>query len=36
MDPANGLPAAEVAKAYMLSVEGNATGRTIDARKVPS
>jgi NAD(P)-dependent dehydrogenase (short-subunit alcohol dehydrogenase family) len=36
MDPANGLPAAEVAKAYVHSVEGNATGRTIDARKVIS
>jgi NAD(P)-dependent dehydrogenase (short-subunit alcohol dehydrogenase family) len=36
MDPANGLPAAEVAKAYVLSVEGNTTGQTIDARKVHS
>jgi hypothetical protein len=28
MDPANGLAAAEVAKAYVQSVEGNATGQT--------
>jgi NAD(P)-dependent dehydrogenase (short-subunit alcohol dehydrogenase family) len=34
MDPANGLPAAEVAKAYVWSVEGDATGQVIDARKV--
>jgi len=34
MDPANGLPAAEVAKAYVRSVEGDATGLIIDARKV--
>jgi NAD(P)-dependent dehydrogenase (short-subunit alcohol dehydrogenase family) len=33
MDPKNGLPAAEVAKAYVRSVEGDATGQTIDARK---
>jgi NAD(P)-dependent dehydrogenase (short-subunit alcohol dehydrogenase family) len=33
MDPAQGLPAAEVAKAYVRSVEGDATGQTIDARK---
>jgi len=32
MDPANGLPAAEVAKAYVKSVEGDATGLIIDAR----
>ena len=36
MDPANGLPAADVAKAYARSVEGNATGQTIDARKALS
>ena len=36
MDPANGLPAAEVAKAYVKSIEGDATGLTIDARKVHS
>ncbi len=36
MDPANGLPAAEVARAYVKSVEGGATGQTIDARKVLS
>jgi NAD(P)-dependent dehydrogenase (short-subunit alcohol dehydrogenase family) len=34
MDPAHGLAAAEVAKAYVQSVEGDATGQTIDARKV--
>jgi NAD(P)-dependent dehydrogenase (short-subunit alcohol dehydrogenase family) len=33
MDLANGLPAAEVAKAYVKSVEGEATGLIIDARK---
>lgn len=33
MDPAPGMPAAEVAKAYALSVEGDATGLVIDARK---
>jgi len=36
MDPANGLPAAEVAKAYVKSVEGDATGLVIDARKIHS
>jgi NAD(P)-dependent dehydrogenase (short-subunit alcohol dehydrogenase family) len=36
MDPVNGLAAAEVAKAYVHSIEGNATGQTIDARKVHS
>jgi len=36
MDPAPGLPAAEVAKAYAWSVEGGATGQVIDARKIPS
>ena len=34
MDPTNGLPAAEVAKAYVKSIEGEATGLIIDARKV--
>jgi NAD(P)-dependent dehydrogenase (short-subunit alcohol dehydrogenase family) len=34
MDPANGLPAAEVAKAYVKSVEGEATGLIIDAQEV--
>jgi NAD(P)-dependent dehydrogenase (short-subunit alcohol dehydrogenase family) len=33
MDPSNGLPAAEVAKAYVRSVEGDVTGLIIDARK---
>ena len=33
MDPAPGMPAAEVAKAYLKSVEGDATGLIIDARK---
>jgi NAD(P)-dependent dehydrogenase (short-subunit alcohol dehydrogenase family) len=36
MDPAHGMPAADVAKAYLQSVEGDATGQTIDARKVQS
>jgi NAD(P)-dependent dehydrogenase (short-subunit alcohol dehydrogenase family) len=36
MDPANGLPAAEVAKSYVQSVTGDATGQIIDARKAPS
>jgi NAD(P)-dependent dehydrogenase (short-subunit alcohol dehydrogenase family) len=36
MEPANGLPAAEVARAYVQSVEGDTTGQTIDARKVLS
>jgi hypothetical protein len=36
MDPAHGLAAAEVAKVYVQSVEGDATGQTIDARKVSS
>ena len=36
MDPANGLPAAEVANAYTHSVESGATGQTIYARKVLS
>jgi NAD(P)-dependent dehydrogenase (short-subunit alcohol dehydrogenase family) len=34
MDPAPGLPAADVAKPYAKSVEGNASGEVIDARKV--
>jgi NAD(P)-dependent dehydrogenase (short-subunit alcohol dehydrogenase family) len=34
MDPAPGMPAAEVAKAYLKSVEGDATGLIIDARKI--
>jgi NAD(P)-dependent dehydrogenase (short-subunit alcohol dehydrogenase family) len=36
MDPAQGMPAADVAKAYVKSVEGDANGQTIDARKVQS
>ena len=36
MDPANGLPAAYVAQAYARSVEGDATGQTIDAGKALS
>jgi NAD(P)-dependent dehydrogenase (short-subunit alcohol dehydrogenase family) len=36
MDPANGLPAAEVAKSYVQSVTGDATGQIIDARKARS
>ena len=33
MDPSHGLPAADVAKAYLHSVEGGGTGQVIDARK---
>ena len=33
MDPSMGLPAAEVAKVYVWSVEGSSTGETISARK---
>src|SRR5579883_2204884 len=33
MDPSAGLPAADVAKAYVHSIEGKATGNVIDARK---
>jgi len=33
MDPSSGVSADEVAKAYAQSVEGNATGEIIDARK---
>lgn len=33
MDPAPGMPAEAVAQAYVASVEGTATGRTIDPRK---
>jgi NAD(P)-dependent dehydrogenase (short-subunit alcohol dehydrogenase family) len=33
MDSSAGMPADEVARAYAESVEGNASGRTIDARK---
>jgi NAD(P)-dependent dehydrogenase (short-subunit alcohol dehydrogenase family) len=33
MDPAPGMPADDVAKAYARSVEGNASGEVIDARK---
>jgi NAD(P)-dependent dehydrogenase (short-subunit alcohol dehydrogenase family) len=35
-DPAHGLPAAENAKAYVKSVEGDATGLIIDAGKIDS
>ncbi len=34
MDPSPGLPAATVAQAYLASVEGTATGHTIDPRKL--
>ena len=34
MDPSPGMPADDVAKAYAQSVEGNASGEVIDARKV--
>ena len=33
MDPSPGMPADDVAKAYAQSVEGNASGEVIDARK---
>lgn len=33
MDPSLGMPAAEVAKAYVHSVEGKTNGEIIDARK---
>jgi NAD(P)-dependent dehydrogenase (short-subunit alcohol dehydrogenase family) len=33
MDPAPGMPADDVAKAYARSVEGSASGEVIDARK---
>jgi NAD(P)-dependent dehydrogenase (short-subunit alcohol dehydrogenase family) len=36
MDPALGLPAAAVAQAYLASVEGSATGHTIDPRTFAS
>jgi NAD(P)-dependent dehydrogenase (short-subunit alcohol dehydrogenase family) len=32
MDPSIGLPAATVAKAYLASIEGTATGQTLDPR----
>ena len=35
-DPAAGLPAAVVARAYVESIEGHATGRTYDAREFAS
>lgn len=34
MDPAPGMPAAAVAQAYVASVEGTATGHTIDPRSM--
>ncbi|MDE3219074.1 MAG: SDR family oxidoreductase, partial [Nitrospirota bacterium] len=34
MDPAPGMPATIVAQAYLASVEGAATGQTIDPRKL--
>jgi NAD(P)-dependent dehydrogenase (short-subunit alcohol dehydrogenase family) len=34
MDPSHGLPAAQVAHAYVRSVEGQENGRVIDARQV--
>jgi NAD(P)-dependent dehydrogenase (short-subunit alcohol dehydrogenase family) len=33
MDPKGGIPAAECAKAYVAAVEGNARGKTLDARE---
>lgn len=35
MDPSIGLPADIVARAYVQSVEGSATGQTIDPRTLP-
>lgn len=35
MDPSIGLPAATVAHAYLASVEGTATGQTLDPRQPP-
>lgn len=34
MDPSIGLPAATVAQAYVMSVEGTITGQTLDPRKL--
>lgn len=34
MDPSHGMPAAEVARAYVASVEGKLTGQTIDPSKL--
>ncbi len=34
MDPSPGMPAARVAQAYLVSVEGTMTGQTIDPRKL--
>ena len=34
MDPSHGMPAAVVAKAYLSSVEGTMTGRTLDPRRL--
>ena len=34
MDPAPGMPADDVARAYAQSVESSASGEVIDARKV--
>ena len=36
MDPSHGIPAAEVAKAYVHSVEGKTNGEIIDARRFGS
>ena len=35
MDPAQGLPAARVAQAYLASFEGTITGQTLDPRRLP-
>jgi hypothetical protein len=35
MDPSIGLPAGEVAKAYVTAVEGNMTGQVLDAMLQP-
>lgn len=36
MDPSIGLPAATVAQAYLVGVEGTATGQTLDPRTFPA
>jgi len=36
MDPSIGIPADQVAQAYLASVEGTMTGQTLDPRKTTS
>ena len=35
MDPSRGMPAASVAQAYLVSVEGSMTGQTLNPRSLP-